>query len=83
MVEWIRTSRFSKEEHSNQNLSGSEVYHMNSLISLIKNTLFSKLHCQKGFDLIPFSYKMVGAGGRCRALPAGRCGVPRQSQPRW
>jgi len=42
----------------NQNFSGNEVYYTNSLILLVKNMLFSKLHCQKGFNLNPFSYKI-------------------------
>jgi hypothetical protein len=42
----------------NQNLAGNEVYNTNSLISPAKNMLCSKHHCQKGFNLIPFSYKI-------------------------
>ena len=43
----------------NLNLSANEVYYTNSLILLVKNMLCSKLHCQKGFDLNPFSYKIL------------------------
>ena len=42
-----------------QNLSGNEVYYTNSSILLVKNMLCSKLHCQKGFDLILFLYKIA------------------------
>jgi hypothetical protein len=42
----------------NQTLSGNEVCSTNSLILLVKNMLYSNLHCQKGFNLILFSYKI-------------------------
>ena len=42
-----------------QNLSGNEVYYINSLILLVKNVLCSNLRYQKGFNLIAFSYKPV------------------------
>ena len=42
----------------NQNLSGDEVYYTNSLIWVVENMLCGKLHCQKGFDLILFSYNI-------------------------
>ena len=41
----------------------------NPLILLVKNMLCGKLHCQKGFNLNPFSYKIgkyVGHVGRLR-----------------
>ena len=44
-------------------LSGNEVYFTNSLILLGKNMLGSKLHCQKGFNLIPFLYKIAPIPG--------------------
>ena len=46
----------------NQKLSGNEGYDANSLILLVKNMLCSKLHCQKDFNLIPFSYKIATWG---------------------
>jgi len=53
----------------NLNLSGNEVYYTNSLILLVKNMLCSKLHYQKGFNLNPFSYKIV----RSRVIPKFQC----------
>ena len=47
------------KNESNQNLSGNEVYHTNSLILLVQNMLCSKLHCQKGCNLIRFSYEIL------------------------
>ena len=41
----------------NYRLSGNEGYNANSLILLVKNMLCSKPHCQKGFNVIIFSYK--------------------------
>ena len=38
---------------------GNDVYCTNSLILLVKNMMCSKLHCQKGSSLIPFSYKIL------------------------
>ena len=43
-------------------MSGNEVCYTNSLILLVKNMLCSKLHRQKGFNGIPFSYKIQGLG---------------------
>jgi hypothetical protein len=37
--------------------SGNEVYHSIFKTLLVKNMLCSKLHCQHGFNFIPFSYK--------------------------
>ena len=49
------------KEVLNQNLSGNEVYYTAySLLVILKN-FCSTLHCQKVFDLIPFSYKIWGA----------------------
>ena len=45
----------------NQDLSGKEVCETNYPIFLVKNMLCSELHCQKGFKLIPFSYKIQAA----------------------
>ena len=39
--------------------SVNEVYYTNALILLIKTMLCSKLHCQKGFKLKLFFYKIV------------------------
>ena len=44
----------------NSILSSDGVYYTNPLILLIKNMLCSKNHCQKGFNPIPFSYKVPG-----------------------
>ena len=40
-------------------LSGDEVYYINSLILLVKKMLCSKLHCQEVFNLKAFSCKIV------------------------
>ena len=53
-----RGEGFYMKREVNQNVSGDEVYYTNSLISLVKNMLCSRLHCQKGFNLIPFLYKI-------------------------
>ena len=42
-----------------QNLSGDEVYHMNSLILLVENMLCSKLDFQKDFNLTLFSSNIL------------------------
>jgi hypothetical protein len=47
----------SYERESNENISGNEVYYTNALMFLVKNILCKNVHCQKGFNLIPFSYK--------------------------
>ena len=73
----------------NLNLSGNEVYYTNSLISRVKNMLFSKLHCQKGFHLIISSCEIshalqvrrqlgldLPASSLVRALPDPATGVP-------
>ena len=41
----------------NQNLFGNEVYNTDSLILLEHKMLCSKLHCQKGFNLLIFPYQ--------------------------
>ena len=43
---------------SNLELFGNAVDYTNSLMLLIKNMLCSKLHYQKGFDVILFSHKI-------------------------
>ena len=53
---------FHMKRESNQNVSGSDVYYKNSLILLVENMLCSKLLCQKGFNVIPFSYQITGRG---------------------
>ena len=54
-----------------QNLSGDEVDFTNTLILLVRNMLCSKLHCQKGFYSILFSYQIRGDRvlRRIRVLP--------------
>ena len=54
------------------------IYCTNSLILLVKKMLCSELYCQKGFNLIPFSYKIstVRAPGPRR----GGGGVARHNQ---
>jgi hypothetical protein len=42
----------------NQNLSVNEVYYTASSSLVISNNSCWKLHCLKGFNLIPFSYKI-------------------------
>jgi len=53
----------------NQNISGSAVYHTNSLILLVRNMLCSKLHFQQGFDLIPLSCEIA-----MKAMDGSSCG---------
>ena len=42
----------------NGSVSGNEVYHSISLKLLVNNMLCRKLYCQKGFNLILFSYNI-------------------------
>ena len=62
-------------------ISGDEIYFTNSLILLVKNMLYSKLHCQRGFNLILFSCKIWGAAFAALLLLRGfevtdvQCGV--------
>jgi hypothetical protein len=39
--------------------SGNEVCYANSSKLIVNNMLYGQLHCQKGFDLIIFSYENV------------------------
>ena len=50
-------TRSCKKRELNENPSGNELYYTNYLIA--KNMLCSQLHCQKGFNLILFSYKLT------------------------
>ena len=43
---------------SNQKKSGDEVYHTACSLIVALHNLYSKLHCQKYFDSILFSYKI-------------------------
>jgi len=54
----LRTTRILYEKKIQSKLSGNKFFYTNSLISLAKNMLCSKFHCQKAFYLIPFSYKI-------------------------
>ena len=45
--EGLSASEDSYEKSFNLKLSGNEVYYTNNFISLVKNMLCSKLHCQK------------------------------------
>jgi hypothetical protein len=53
----------------NETLFGNEVCYTTSLILPVKNMLRSKLRCQKGSDLILFSYKHA-CSWQDDALPA-------------
>ena len=71
-------------------LFGSEVYHTNSLILLVKNMLCSKLHCQKGYNLNTFSNKIEGFGqwnpfgaGRSAACRARRINLRTTTSPKY
>jgi len=55
----LHTEKVLHEKIIKLNFRGNEVYHTNSLVLLVKDILCSKLHCQKGFYLILFSYKVV------------------------
>ena len=46
----------------NQNLAGNEAHYTSSMKCLVKNMLYSKLHCQKGFYLVNFSYQILHKG---------------------
>ena len=46
------------EKRIKSNVSGNEVYDTNSLMLLFTHMLCRKLHCQKGFNLVPFSHKV-------------------------
>jgi len=62
----------------NQNLSGNQVYYTAcSLLSIFKIS-YSQLHCQKGFNLILFSYKMYSHVG---LVPRGVCLCREHSNP--
>ena len=50
----------------NSHLSGNEVYYTNHLILLVKNMLCSEHHCQKGFNLILFSFRDLVEGEAVR-----------------
>ena len=61
----------------NLNFSGNEVYYTAFSLPVILKNSCSKLHCQKGFDLVPFSYQGVRGSARtperdgacaCRAI---------------
>ena len=43
----------------NQNLSGNEVHSTACSLLVISKNLCSKLHCEKGFELVLFSYKIL------------------------
>ena len=51
-------SKFYMKRELNQNLSGNDVYYAACSLVILRNSL-SKLHCQKGFDLIPLSCKIM------------------------
>ena len=50
------------EKEWNQNLAGNEAHYTSSMKCLVKNMLYSELHCQKGFDLVNFSYQVLHKG---------------------
>jgi hypothetical protein len=52
-------------------LSGYQVYYTSSLVLLVENMLCSELHYQKGFDLIPFPYKIWELGLEVEGLEFG------------
>ena len=70
-VVWVRDGnpgRACMNRDLNQNLSGHQVYYRACcLLVTLKNTC-SKLHCQKGFDFILFSY--TGVHHWCRRVPS-------------
>jgi hypothetical protein len=74
------------ERELNSNLSGNEFYFKAcSLLVMLKNSC-SKLHCQKGFDLVPFSYKIVLQGEnreRERERDRQTCRQSERKQRRW
>ena len=73
--------RLDMKRESDSNLSGNEGCYTNSLISLVKNMLRGQLHCQKGFDLIVFSYKMSPSdekGDAGAAILAGQVALTHQ-----
>ena len=66
-------ARSCMKRELHQKLSGDEVHHTSSFISLVNNTLFSILHCQKALDSIlcscntPPSEEPPSGGGVLRA----------------
>ena len=59
----VETAGSYTKRKLNQNLAGNEFYNTDLLILLVKNMLCSKLHRQKGFDLILLAYQ-IGRNGR-------------------
>ena len=51
-----------------QTLSGNEIYHAACSLLVMFKILCGKLHCQKGFNFIIFSYKDT-LSGNARAVP--------------
>ena len=74
-------SRILYEKAFTLRLSGNEVSNTNLSILLVKNMLCSKHHCQRGFNLILFSYKMCTQvrpwRSRMQRLPSPRKGLSR------
>ena len=57
----FRGQGFDMKGELNQKPSGNEVCYTNSLISLAKNMLCSKIHCQKVVIQFPFHIRFVPA----------------------
>ena len=73
--------QISYEKAFKLKLSGNEVYYTARSLLLILKHSCSKFHCQKGFNLIVCSYKIVGGlrlgGGR----PWSACTTPHPTPP--
>jgi hypothetical protein len=57
-----RASQRLYQKELNRNPSGNEIHYTNSLMLLVNNMLCSKLHCQRGFNSILISLKIVPWG---------------------
>ena len=70
---WDSMGHFLYENIIKLNLPGNAFYHTNCLLLLLKNMLCGTLHCQKGFNIVLFSYEIAREGGwhLCKAH-AGR-----------
>ena len=60
----------SYEKRIKSNLAGNEVYYTACSLLVILKNLTCKLHCQKGFNLIPFSHTIPGRNTRTRHMSA-------------
>ena len=75
-LRWPTIQRFHMKRELNQNLSGNEVYYAVCSRLCKSKDSFSKLHCQKGFHLILFSYKIQNRENAPRGRAGSHTGMP-------